>query len=234
MSISVSDQDVCTIITLDGSLTMEDVGRIDQELRPLLEQTKPAVVVNLANVLYIDSSGTGFLVKLLQWARQSNRLLVLAELHPNVEKVFQLSNLNKVFEVAKTVKEALQFIHPRKVFLFDNREDIVFFYQEVVQANHLGFEHGYDIEMAVQACRAGRVNLLLIDALEQEEAKYELVRRLRADEELSKIPIVVLSVYEDEEYQFSQLGVERFTLKPFLVEKFVATLKQFLTPNHHG
>ncbi len=45
---------------------------------------------------------------------------------------------------------------------------------------------------------------------------------------MKSIPIVVLSVYEEEEFQYSQFGVDRFILKPFLVEKFVATLKQLL------
>ena len=69
---------------------------------------------------------------------------------------------------------------------------------------------------------------MIIDALENDEQKYELVRRMKQDKALAAIPIVIVSVYEDEEFQFSQFGVDRFILKPFLVEKFVATLKQLL------
>ena len=70
----------------------------------------------------------------------------------------------------------------------------------------------------------------LIDALEKEESKYELARRVSGDPQLAALPVVVLSIYEDEEQAFRQLGIERFIFKPFLVERFVATLKQLLVP----
>ena len=207
---------------------MDEVSDVQHRLQETIEVAKRAIVVNLGQVEYIDSSGVGLLVSLQQWARTGERKLILCELNPAVEKVFRLSNLIKVFEIASTENEAFEFLHPRRVFLFDEREDIRFFYQEVVQANHLTFLSASSLDEAMQRLTEEKTDLVLIDAQEKDEPKYELVRRMKQEERLAKIPILVLSTHEDEEFQFSQFGVDRFVLKPFLVEKFVATLKHLI------
>lgn len=228
MNFSVTDQADRTLVSFQGDLTVDEIGDLEKDLRAVVEKSRPAIVVSLAQVGYMDSSGTGLLVSLLQWTRESNRKLILADLSAAVSQVFRLSNLDKVFEIVASEDEAQRLIYPQKVFLFDDREEQIYFYQEVVRANRLEFEHGSDLEQALQRLRSGEVDLVLVDALEKEEPKYELVRRMKQDEQLSKIPVVVLSIYEEEEHPFSQLGVERFIFKPFLVEKFVAALKQLL------
>lgn len=228
MEVSVHDHADCTIVALRGRFIMEAALQLREQLQSILEQAKPILVVNLANVDYIDSSGTGVLVSLLHGARESKRRLILAQLHPNVERVFTLSNLTKVFEIARTEDEAFQIVYPKRIFLLEDREDIVYFYQEVVQANQMGFEHSADARQAVALMKERPADLIILDALEKESVKYDFVRALKQDARLKNIPIVVLSIYEEEEFQYSQFGVDRFILKPFLVEKFVATLKQLL------
>jgi anti-anti-sigma factor len=228
MEVSVHDHADCTIVALQGRFIMEAALQLREQLQSILEQAKPILVVNLASVDYIDSSGTGVLVSLLHGARESKRRLILTQLHPNVERVFTLSNLTKVFEIARTEDEAFQMVHPKRIFLLEDREDIVYFYQEVVQANQMGFEHSSDARQAVALMKERPADLIILDVLEKESAKYDFVRALKQDARLKSIPIVVLSVYEEEEFQYSQFGVDRFILKPFLVEKFVATLKQLL------
>jgi len=234
MHYSVTDQADRTLVSFQGDLTVEEIGDLEKELRGVVEKARPAIVVRLAEVGYMDSSGAGLLVSLLQRSRESNRKLILADLPPGVAQVFRLSNLDKVFEIVAGDDEAQRLICPQKVFLFDDREEQIYFYQEVVRANRLEFEHGSDLEQALQRLRSGEVDLVLVDALENEEPKYELVRRMKQDEHLAKIPVVALSIYEDEEQPLRRLGVERFVLKPFLVEKFVATLKQLLGRRAEG
>jgi anti-anti-sigma factor len=228
MKLESLDREECTIIRFDGSLRMKDVIDTNQRLQPLLEECQAAVIINLSGVDFVDSSGTGLLVGLLHWARETHRKLILCDLQENVRNVFELSNLDRVFDIAADESEALQFVYPQRVFLFDNRDDIIYFYQEVIQANHLTFSSGDNVEEAENLLRAGEADLMILDVLENEEEKYNLVRQMKSDARLALIPIVVLSIFEDEEVRFNELGVDRFILKPFLVEKFVATLKQLL------
>lgn len=217
------------MVALRGRFIMEAALHLRDQLQSILEQSKPILVVNLADVDYIDSSGTGVLVSLLHGARESQRRLILAQLHPNVERVFTLSNLTKVFEIARTEDDAFQIVYPKRIFLLDDREDIIYFYREVVQANQMGFEHLSDPGQALARMEERPADLILLDVLDKESEKYDFVRALKQDSRLKTVPIVVLSVYEEEEFQYSQFGVDRFILKPFLVEKFVATLKQLLS-----
>ncbi len=80
----------------------------------------------------------------------------------------------KVFEIARTEDEAFQMVYPKRIFLLEDREDIAYFYQEVVQANQMGFEHSADPRQAVARMKERPADLVLLDALEKESAKYDL------------------------------------------------------------
>jgi anti-sigma B factor antagonist len=228
VTFSVKNRENYAILVIDGDLRLGSLAEVGQEIRNKLKGSPSSIIVNLSGVEYIDSTGMGLLVHTLHWARKNGRKMILAQLRPMVEKVFILTNLHRVFTIAKTEEEAVHLLHPRKIFLFDSREELIFFYEEIVRANHMEFGHSDNLEETIRILQEGKVDLLLLEAQENDEEKYELVRRMKKEEQLAKVPIVVLSVYEDEEFPFSQFGVERFILKPFLVEKFVAVLKQLL------
>lgn len=64
------------------------------------------VVLDLTNVTFIDSSGLGAIVATMKLL-SPERKLVLAGLNPAVEKVFQLTRMNTVFEIFLTLEEAM-------------------------------------------------------------------------------------------------------------------------------
>lgn len=60
------------------------------------------IIVNLAEVSYIDSSGIASLVEGLQEARKQNRRFVLVGLREGPRHVLELTRLLNVFEIAET------------------------------------------------------------------------------------------------------------------------------------
>ena len=65
------------------------------------------VLVDLAGVTYIDSSGVASLVEALQQARSQEAEFALAAPGEGVRRVLELARLDKVFVIHETLEEGL-------------------------------------------------------------------------------------------------------------------------------
>ncbi len=76
-----------------------------QQVIELLQQSR-SVVLNLANVSFIDSTGVGELIRLLTTAIRGQRTIVLAGLTGRVRDVLQITKLATVFDTYDSAIEA--------------------------------------------------------------------------------------------------------------------------------
>jgi anti-sigma B factor antagonist len=101
---------------VDGIIVVECAGRIvfgeeSSTLRDTVKQliSKDArIVLNLAEVNYIDSGGLGTLVSLYTTAHTAGASIKLASLTKRVGDLLQVTKLLTVFEVFDSEKEALE------------------------------------------------------------------------------------------------------------------------------
>ncbi len=63
------------------------------------------VVLDLSSVTFLDSSGLGAVVAIMKLLG-TGRKLELASLMPNVEKVFRLTRMDKIFTIHTTAEDA--------------------------------------------------------------------------------------------------------------------------------
>jgi N-acetylglucosaminyldiphosphoundecaprenol N-acetyl-beta-D-mannosaminyltransferase len=84
------------VLTVPARLDFEEVHQIRQELESALLSPTP-VVLDLAQVEFIDSTGIGLLIRLQKRARSSNNQLILANVPDNVERALGLMRLNDFF-----------------------------------------------------------------------------------------------------------------------------------------
>lgn len=75
-------------------------------MRQLSDDAPGDVVLNLAEVGFVDSSGLGAIVAAMK-GLDDGRRLHLAALTPAVEKVFRLTRMDSVFEIFPSVRDAL-------------------------------------------------------------------------------------------------------------------------------
>ena len=100
----------------DGIIVVDCVGRLvfGEETAALRDQVKALVsqgsriILNLADVTYIDSGGLGTLVALYTTARNAGGAIKLARLTPRVGDLLQVTKLVTVFDVYNTEEEAAQ------------------------------------------------------------------------------------------------------------------------------
>jgi anti-sigma B factor antagonist len=102
----ISEQNGRVIIALQGEIDLENAPAVR---KALLEQLKPGkpVLIDMALVSYIDSSGIASLVEGLQIARKHSCDLALVAVSPRAHRVLELARLDKVFTIYADLAAAL-------------------------------------------------------------------------------------------------------------------------------
>ncbi len=99
------------ILDLEGNIIMGGgSAQLRDTVRDLIQRGKEKIVLNLASVKYIDSSGVGELVSSSVALTRANGHLRLLNLPEKVRQVIMLSSLLSVFEVYENESEAVR--HP--------------------------------------------------------------------------------------------------------------------------
>jgi len=98
------------ILELLGDIDLNEKPRVTAELEPLIERQITGIVIDLSQVPYIDSSGLAIFIDALQRVQQYGGKLALAGLRDNVKLVFQISKLDKVFQIFDNAQSALEAV----------------------------------------------------------------------------------------------------------------------------
>jgi len=97
-----------TVLDISGRITLGEGNVILREIvRDLAEKGKKAIVLNLGEVQYIDSSGIGELVKAHTTIRNQGGQLKLTNLNKRVHDLLQLTRLSAVFDIQKDETSAI-------------------------------------------------------------------------------------------------------------------------------
>ena len=88
-----------TIVSIKGDVDLYSSPQVRKSIIALTEKRAPAILVDLHNVGYMDSSGVATLVEGLQQVGKYKGKFKLFGLTSAVREVFELSRLDKVFEI---------------------------------------------------------------------------------------------------------------------------------------
>ena len=102
MSVKVSTRHVdgVTILDLSGRITLGEGSVVLRDaIRDLLAKGDKNILLNLAEVNYIDSSGIGELVSAFTSVKNSGGSLKLLQLTKKVKDLLQITKLYTVFDV---------------------------------------------------------------------------------------------------------------------------------------
>jgi anti-sigma B factor antagonist len=108
LQISPRHLEKITIFDISGDIDLASSPQLRKALlRELRELRIPRVVLNLAAVRYMDSSGVASLVEALKASRDSGSRLILFGLNSAIREVLQLSKLLRIFEITDTEEQAV-------------------------------------------------------------------------------------------------------------------------------
>ena len=108
MDIAVKDTQGIMVIAVSGELDASSSGQLTVTIEPLVSQGRPWLVIDLQGVNFIDSAGLSVLVRCFKHARGAAGTIRLAGLQPSVRRVFELTRLDRVFDLYKDTAEAVQ------------------------------------------------------------------------------------------------------------------------------
>ena len=97
-----------TVLDMSGKITIgEGSVALRTAVRRLLEEGKKRILLNLAGVSYIDSSGIGELVSSFTAINKENGQLKLLNLTQKLQDLLAITKLLTVFDVYESEAEAL-------------------------------------------------------------------------------------------------------------------------------
>jgi anti-sigma B factor antagonist len=116
MSLTINVREAGEVVILDliGSITLGDsLTVLRDEVKELLDSGHKNIVLNLADVRYIDSSGLGQLVGSYATVTNHGGQLKLLSLGQKVNEVMQITKLLTVFEAYTSETAALKSFENR-------------------------------------------------------------------------------------------------------------------------
>lgn len=108
MEIRLRSVDTVKVLAISGSFDSDTARVARLWLDDALGSPPAYVVVNLKEVPFIDSTGLSFLVQGMKRSREQQGDLRLCSLQPAVRMVFELTRLDRVFEIFIEEEDAVQ------------------------------------------------------------------------------------------------------------------------------
>ena len=87
------------IVTLHGSLRLDNIKEIEEKLQVFFSGKPETVGIDFKEVEYLDSSAIAVLVRLMKGTIGTATKLVLFDLQPEVMKIFELTKLHRFFTI---------------------------------------------------------------------------------------------------------------------------------------
>ncbi|MGB5558325.1 MAG: STAS domain-containing protein [Paracoccaceae bacterium] len=98
--------DATLITVLESRIDAASAIAFKDQMRDLTDDGPERVVLDLAGVDFVDSSGLGAIVATMKLLGPERRLEIAA-LSPTVEKVFRLTRMDSVFTIHESAKMAV-------------------------------------------------------------------------------------------------------------------------------
>jgi anti-sigma B factor antagonist len=97
-NVSVRQVDEVTLVTITGSVMSAEAEALHELIRDLLAKGQKQILLNVADVKHLDSSGIGALAWAYVTVRKAGGELKMVKLNKQIEYLIQITNLYKIFE----------------------------------------------------------------------------------------------------------------------------------------
>lgn len=98
------------VIAISGDLHVSTAPRFSERLTEAIVTGKTAVVLDLAEVEFIDSTGLSVLLNGLRRVSQRRGRMALVCTNPTVLRLFEITRLDATFEIHATLEAALDAV----------------------------------------------------------------------------------------------------------------------------
>jgi len=104
---SLRNRDGVPILDVTGEIDIYTTPQFKEAVSAAIDENKPSIVINMANVTYMDSSGFGTLLSATKRLRPVDGALYLANCNDSIQRMLQITRLNTIFGVYPSEDAAL-------------------------------------------------------------------------------------------------------------------------------
>ena len=127
---------------------------------------------------------------------------------------------------------------PKKIYIVDDDKDIVEILSMVLKPKGYEVVSSYSAKETLDKARKEKPDLIILDVMfpENPSEGFDVARELHQDEELKKIPVIVLSAvnekyrlgFSDKDIDDEWLPVREFVEKPIEPDKFLGLVEKIV------
>ena len=107
LEVDVAEHDGCTVLTARGTIDYWTVRPLRTAVEEAVAAPRPRVVLDLAKVAFVDSTGLSLLVAADRWTREQGGWFRIAEPADQLRRLLSTTNLDRRLAVHGGVAEAI-------------------------------------------------------------------------------------------------------------------------------
>jgi len=108
MQVKMQDKDGVQVCYVDGEINLNTAPELKKEFEKITSAKQKKVVINFEKVSYVDSSGLATIVEIFKKLRAYGGALKLVNLSPKVKGLFEITKLEKLFDISDDEEEAIK------------------------------------------------------------------------------------------------------------------------------
>lgn len=108
MPINIEEKDGVKVCYAEGDIDINSSPQVKKVFDKVVQAKSGKVLINMKGVGYIDSSGLATLVEVLKNFRAYGGKLKLCNLSSKVKSLFEITKLEKLFDISDTEEEAIK------------------------------------------------------------------------------------------------------------------------------
>ena len=93
------------VLSLQGPLTANNAPIFQNAIRR--EEPAPTLILDFAEVPYVDSAGLGLLVSAFVSRQKAGRKMILSGINPRVQKLFEITRVQELFLIFSSPEDAI-------------------------------------------------------------------------------------------------------------------------------
>jgi len=113
LQISVREFEGILLVDLSGKIDAVSSDYYEGELKNRIDSGIKNIILNMAQLSYISSSGLRILLIASKRLKQTGGMIVLADMQPGPAGVFKMTGFDRLFPVFGTMDEAIIFIRAK-------------------------------------------------------------------------------------------------------------------------
>lgn len=108
MQIKEKEAGGVVVCAVEGEINIDTSPDVRKTFDKLIGAQKKKIIMNFEKLNYIDSSGLATLIEMLQRLKKTDGKLRLCCISDKIKSIFEITKLEKLFEIFATEQEALK------------------------------------------------------------------------------------------------------------------------------